>query len=170
MPLPWVRLDTQWPQNPKFLELAEDKKWRAITAYMAGLAYTTVHSTDGFIPEVALRFLHGTGDEAASLVDVELWTPIPGGWHIADWDPRMVGIDTSTSRPAIPREMRLAVLARDGLVCQICGKDVDPDDVHLDHIKPWSKGGRHSADNLQVTHSLCNLRKSARWDENGVQV
>jgi hypothetical protein len=85
MGLPWVRLDTQWPQNPKFLMLAEDKKWRAITAYMAGLSYSGAHGTDGFIPYYAISATHGTKKEAAELVAVSLWIPCEGGWQINDW-------------------------------------------------------------------------------------
>ena len=85
MALPWVRLDTQWTHNPKFLMLAEDKKWRAICVYMAGLGYAGVHGTNGFIPNVALSMLHGTKREAAELVDVSLWVPAQGGWDINGW-------------------------------------------------------------------------------------
>jgi hypothetical protein len=85
MGLPWVRLDTQWPSNPKFLMLIEDKKWRSVCVYMAGLGYSGVHGTDGFIPAVALPFLHSTRREAADLVDVGLWEPAQGGWNVNGW-------------------------------------------------------------------------------------
>ncbi len=52
------------------------------------------------------------------------------------------------------------ILARDGLVCHICGIDVEPNDVHFDHVIPLSKGGAHSMDNIHVSHSKCNLRKN----------
>jgi hypothetical protein len=85
MALPWVRMDTQWPHNPKFLTLVEDKKWRAICVYMAGLGYAGAHGTGGFIPQVSLPFLHGTKREAEELVAVTLWRPAPGGWDINGW-------------------------------------------------------------------------------------
>jgi len=85
MGLPWVRLDTKWPQNPKFLMLAEDKKWRAICAYMAGLAYCGGHGTDGFIPYYALGVIYATKKEATELVAVQLWHPCDGGWQINGW-------------------------------------------------------------------------------------
>jgi hypothetical protein len=85
MALPWVRLDTQWAHNPKFLTLAEDKKWRAIVGYMAGLGYAGAHGTDGFLPAVGLPMLHGTKREATELVEVGLWVPAPGGWDINGW-------------------------------------------------------------------------------------
>jgi hypothetical protein len=85
MALPWVRLDTQWPHNPKFLMLVEDKKWRAISVYMAGLGYSGAHGTGGFLPGLCLPMLHGTKKEAAELVEVRLWTAAPGGWDINGW-------------------------------------------------------------------------------------
>lgn len=73
------------------------------------------------------------------------------------------GVDPDARRPAIPVWVRNVVLERDGLTCQLCLLPVEPDDIHLDHIKPWSKGGEHSVSNLQVTHSVCNMRKAARY-------
>lgn len=85
MGLPWVRLDTQWPHNPKFLMLVEDKKWRAIAVYMAALGYSGVHGTDGYVPAIALTMLHGTKREAGDLVEVGLWRPAQAGWDINGW-------------------------------------------------------------------------------------
>lgn len=85
MGLPWVRLDTQWSSNPKFLMLVEDKKWRSIAVYMAALGYSGVHGTDGFIPDVALPMLHATKKEAHELFSVGLWQPTTGGWDINGW-------------------------------------------------------------------------------------
>jgi hypothetical protein len=60
------------------------------------------------------------------------------------------------------RELRRRVIARDGLVCGICGGGVEPGDVHLDHIVPFSHGGPTTAENLRVTHRLCNLKRGNR--------
>lgn len=98
MGLPWVRLDTQWPHNPKFLMLAEDKKWRAIAVYMAGLGYSGAHGTKGFLPALSLPMLHGTKREATELVDVELWRPAPGGWDINGWDEFQPDTDDAEAR------------------------------------------------------------------------
>lgn len=86
MALPWVRLDTQWASNPKFLGLIEDKKHRAVVAYMASLGYSGAHGTDGFIPKGALAFLHGTAADAKALTEVGLWNTCGGGWEINDWN------------------------------------------------------------------------------------
>lgn len=80
-------------------------------------------------------------------------------WHWAR------GIDPEGRRESLPPTLRALVIARDGLICQLCFEPVDEGDVHIDHIKPWSKGGTHTLGNLQVTHSTCNLRKGARLIE-----
>lgn len=77
-------------------------------------------------------------------------------WHWAR------GIDPEGTRPPIPKALRQKVIERDGYVCGLCDGDVDPTDVHIDHIRPWSKGGPHALGNLQVTHSRRNIAKGAR--------
>ena len=51
----------------------------------------------------------------------------------------------------------VAIKLRD-TTCYICGQRIG-DDYHFDHVVPLSKGGTHSADNVRLTHSVCNLRK-----------
>lgn len=82
-------------------------------------------------------------------------------WHEWHW---FRGIDVGAGREPIPASLRRAVIERDGYLCGICGGDVEPSDVHLDHIFPWSRGGPTSLKNLRVTHSLCNIRKGAKVD------
>lgn len=65
-------------------------------------------------------------------------------------------------RRAIRRAVRRLVIERDGFICGICANEVDPSDVHLDHIVPVSLGGGNDPENLRVTHSLCNIRRGAR--------
>lgn len=55
-----------------------------------------------------------------------------------------------------------AILERDGLWCYLCEKDVEPHEVNFDHVIPLNAGGPHTADNIRVTHAVCNRRKGAR--------
>lgn len=71
-------------------------------------------------------------------------------------------IDPFTQRKPIPKSLRDYVIERDEYVCGLCGGEVEPDDVHLDHIVPVTHGGQNEAGNLQVAHSICNLRKGNR--------
>jgi hypothetical protein len=83
--LPWVRLDTAFPRNPKILELIERKDHRAVLVYLCGLAYCGEHGTDGYIPRSGLVFLHGRPADAVKLVAVRLWHEDVGGWLVNDW-------------------------------------------------------------------------------------
>lgn len=107
MGLPWVRLDTQWPHNPKFLMLVEDKKWRSICVYMAGLAYCGAQGTDGFIPYYAISVVQGTKKEATELIAVQLWHPCEGGWLINDWSDYQYTTEENQKRSEKARQAAL---------------------------------------------------------------
>jgi hypothetical protein len=62
--MPWVRLDTGLPDHPKILALIAAKKQRAALVYVFGLAYSGRHETDGFVPKMALPFLHASTADA----------------------------------------------------------------------------------------------------------
>jgi len=85
MGLPWVRLDTQFAQNPKILYLIEDKKYRAAFAYITGLTYAGAQGTDGFLPNACLSCIHASKADATALVEVGLWLETVGGWEINSW-------------------------------------------------------------------------------------
>ena len=44
--------------------------------------------------------------------------------------------------------------------CAICGEVFEFDQMHGDHIIPWSKGGHTTPDNCQMLCKDCNLKKS----------
>lgn len=66
------------------------------------------------------------------------------------------------SRDPSPR-LRFEVLVRDKFTCRFCGASPNKDPsvtLHIDHIMPWSKGGKTTLSNLQTLCSICNLGKS----------
>jgi hypothetical protein len=70
-------------------------------------------------------------------------------------------IDIEQTRQ-IPGKVKLAVFKRDKGMCVKCGKT---DNLHFDHILPYSKGGTSlSADNIQILCARHNLQKSAHLD------
>jgi hypothetical protein len=85
MGLPWVRLDSAFARNPKIIELAQQKRWQAITAYVSSLGYSGEHGLAGFVPSACLPWIHATPAIARHLVQARLWHPVTGGWEINDW-------------------------------------------------------------------------------------
>ena len=86
MPLPWVRLDTTFPSNPKLLALlAEKDGHRAAFVYLCSLSHSGAHGTDGFISRESLTFIHGRQSDAERLVRHSFWKQESGGWLINGW-------------------------------------------------------------------------------------
>lgn len=56
-------------------------------------------------------------------------------------------------------------------ICPLCKKYFAQDQMHADHIIPWSKGGPTSFENLQMLCTECNIKKSnydsgySLWDQ-----
>lgn len=63
------------------------------------------------------------------------------------------------------------IYQRDNWTCGICGNHIDqklewphPNSVSLDHIRPLSWGGGHTAENTQASHLVCNQSKGAHGE------
>jgi len=59
--------------------------------------------------------------------------------------------------------LRAAVLIRDNCICRLCGASPAKDPavtLHVDHIRPWSKGGETVLANLQTLCAPCNRGKA----------
>lgn len=72
--------------------------------------------------------------------------------------------DSATRRTSRDPSLRLRflVLKRDNFRCRACGANPPTSPglhLHVDHIVPWSKGGKTVADNLQTLCERCNLGK-----------
>lgn len=66
----------------------------------------------------------------------------------------------------ISDRLKVRVLIRDGNKCRLCGVTLTGDNIHFDHIKPWSKGGETVAKNLQVLCAKHNLAKGDFYEGN----
>ena len=56
----------------------------------------------------------------------------------------------------------LAAYEKQGHKCAICGEEFEFEQMHADHITPWSKGGKTTPDNCQMLCRDCNLKKGAQ--------
>lgn len=59
-------------------------------------------------------------------------------------------------RTVIPEQLRNRIYERDNYRCVLCGSSSE---LQLDHIIPFSKGGRTEEANLRTLCKSCNLRK-----------
>ena len=67
---------------------------------------------------------------------------------------------------AIQDFKRIDIYERDGWICQLCKKNVNPQlffpnsaCASLDHVIPLSRGGSHKATNVQLAHLRCNTSR-----------
>ncbi len=74
--------------------------------------------------------------------------------YLLDGDERHLSIRAFT-----PKMARAAYERQKG-ICPRCGKHFEIDDMQADHITPWSKGGKTTAENCQMLCADCNRRKS----------
>ena len=63
----------------------------------------------------------------------------------------------------IPKRLRLAILNRDKGVCQACGSRAPDVEIHIDHILPFSEGGKTLPENLQCLCITCNSTKNSKF-------
>jgi len=60
------------------------------------------------------------------------------------------------------RRTRLAVIARDMGICQLCGLLVTGESGDIDHIVEKSKNGTDALSNLRLCHKACHSKRTAR--------
>lgn len=71
-------------------------------------------------------------------------------------------------RKIMTDSLRYDIMKRDGFRCVLCGRSArDGVKLHVDHIKPVSKGGKTIPDNLRTLCDTCNFGKSDKYDEYG---
>ena len=66
-------------------------------------------------------------------------------------------------RGKVSNKMRFAIYERDGYRCCNCGRSDNESNLEIDHIRPISKGGKSTYNNLQTLCSTCNKNKGNRY-------
>ena len=83
--MPWIRLDDQWFDHPKFLGVSDAGQ----ILWIKGLTYAVRHLTDGFIPSLAVpKFLQDPKRASAAIKDLiraGLWIEVQGGYQVHDY-------------------------------------------------------------------------------------
>lgn len=166
--MPLFQIDSRFYSHPATLRLTNSDRGAWL---QAGCWLATFPKQHGFIPRhMTSRF--GNARNTRNLVAAGLWVE----WSHADQGVGYIARDTmdfagsrlrdpmwsigrTDVRGYISPRLRRAVHDRDGWICVDCG---DTEDLTLDHIHPWSKGGDDTFDNLRTLCRSCNSRKGAR--------
>lgn len=160
----WARIEDAFDDSEAVLELLGDDRGPAAvglwTVCFAWASRNRHPSRVAHVPaDLPRRFIPRKGPELAGLlVEAGLWVVCDDGWlfvesDLFEWGP-MDG-----RRGYIPTWLRRRIYTRDGWQCLRCGRS---DDLTLDHIWPWSKGGQDTEDNLRTLCRSCNSTKGAR--------
>jgi hypothetical protein len=136
----------------------------AFGLWVLAASWSLTTPTPGYVTtEAALRF--GKQKHVAALWDAGAWIAAEHGFlmHKRDHAYEMWwSLRRDDERAPIPPALRTAVFERDGWKCVKCGI---VDDLVLDHIYPWSRGGPDTYDNLQVLCRPCNYAKGTKVEE-----
>lgn len=117
----------------------------------------------------AKRF--GTWSTALRLAGLRLsnWSSATAEARAARAHARSAGTGPGGENPAtrryVPYQLRFKVLKRDDYRCQLCGDSpaiTRGTLLEVDHIHPFSQGGRTTEDNLRTLCRRCNQGKGAR--------
>lgn len=99
--MPHVKVDDRLPWHPKMLKALSIEPL-AFGAYVAGLCYSNLNRTDGFLPALSLKgFVHvKERNVVKALTEAGLWHAVDGGYAIHDY------LDHQTSSEQILKKLR----------------------------------------------------------------
>jgi hypothetical protein len=113
------------------------------------------------------RHFNGWVNACVAFIEHKMGAPIQADTDEAVRPDEATEVAIPKRSRSIPLKTRLDVLARDNFRCILCGRSPATDVgvvLHLDHMKPFSKGGTHNPGNLRTLCADCNLGKSDRDD------
>lgn len=86
----WFRVDVNVFTNPKIRRAIDAGGWPAFGLWLEGLAYSTQHLTDGWIPQPMPQRWGHKPRSIQTLIDTGLWFEVPitgdGGWLICSYE------------------------------------------------------------------------------------
>lgn len=157
----YARLKNDFYSNVKVRKIVRKHGYAPVGLFCAAICYCAANNTGGQISEDELLYvLDGDEVDVNILVSETLLAPSPDArneYIIQDYL-----VPEGNPRRPIPKALRQAVYERDHYTCQQCGATKH---LSLDHIRPYSKGGQDTMENLKTLCRSCNSRKGARIEE-----
>lgn len=160
----WFKVDDSFHSHPKVMAASP----AALGLWVVAGSWSGMNLTEGHVPSHVLPRLMPKAERLArELVAIGLWDRVEDGWLILRWVQTAPGArptevwraERDDRRQRIAQWLRDRVLERDEHRCVLCAAT---DDLTLDHIYPWSKGGPDTEENLRVLCRSCNSSKGAR--------
>lgn len=103
---------------------------------------------------------HMTARDIGEMVGHIVDAAVRNDWEYVESVPFVVRVYLGVEcRDGIPAAVRRDVLSAGR--CANCG---DTDQLTVDHVRPYSKGGTHDRLNLQCLCFRCNVQKSNKWE------
>lgn len=163
--MPWLKIDSRMYAHPVACQTSPAAMW----LWVSGCCWLADYPEWGaYLPKSTMRMFGAKQRHIDELCEVGLWTDVGRGYDVYtrmdlagsglrdnSWD-RGQSLER---RPNIPLTLRTQVYERDEWACVECGSDQN---LTLDHIYPWSKGGTDRLDNLQTLCRTCNSSKGAK--------
>ena len=118
-------------------------------------------------------YLSRFGRWRVALQEFVSWAEAQEDYKQEDYNSQSIDFEGGNTTKRTPRQisdrLRAKVLLRDGATCRLCGaRPEDGAKLHVDHIKPWSKGGETLMENLQILCDKCNVGKSNLEESGGL--
>jgi 5-methylcytosine-specific restriction endonuclease McrA len=151
--------------DPRLARIPRDRRARCLGALVIAASYCADYGLEE-VPEFILREVC-----CATLGDVEAMLRVGvlvesdgagrscGGRRWLRVAPELLDATASRARIPVSPDVRAGVYARDDYQCVVCGTS---DDLTLDHIRPWARGGTNDPDNLQTMCRPHNSEKGAK--------
>ena len=163
----WFKVDDGFWRHRKVHKLGRARVTVSAQVACAGLwalagDWIVDTGSRGFVPSEQIEMWDPALKLAERLVAAGLWEVRVGGYWLPPCDElgrSLWTLERTDYRKKIPDALRLVVLDRDGWACVECGATGD---LTLDHIWPWSLGGKETVENLRTLCRSCNSRKGAR--------
>ena len=158
--MPWVRFDDQFPMVRGMRRLSD----ATFRVHMSAICWSVRTGTRGRVgPDdlSQITTLRHPRKHVATLVELGFWREVADGWEIRQDDGvhQRWSIERTDYRKKIPAWLRELVFERDGHRCVACGST---EDLSIDHIYPWSRGGPDDEANFQTLCRPCSSSKGAR--------
>jgi len=146
---PWIKLHRGLLETRKFAKLSMRRRGLLVQLWLLAS-----EDNGNFTADIRdLQFRLRTKDIKQADLDALLES------GLIDRGERPTDENMSWASRYIPRQIKEAVLERDGGVCTACGAT---ENVEFDHIIPVSHGGESIEENLQLLCRSCNRKKRVR--------